>query len=339
MKMWVKDSMGYVVYSYVEENEENKCEDCLSKFSQGICKNGRYAYGKSSNDLNYFFCNDERTTAKHAKHLASIFISAHFKISNHNSYLSNRLYNFECIALHNAKKITSDIGLKINRLVSEEELSKSPDKISLIEVRLKSSSKEAARDLWSIMKSLNQIDYEFNSLESYGQLAINKNAIASQELTRHKAHTLLLMSFYLHEDDFSKNNIKFDISTYSGYVNVDFAVARSAISQILSNAIKYCKPNSRIITEIYSVESNTYFKFKMCSRFFTNTEKIRFTAERYRGKNSAGTKGQGLGLFAASQMMRLNLGGIDINSDESSAHEQDGISYSNNEFVLKFLSA
>lgn len=336
MKFWIKDINGNILYKYAEGGDTSDCEVCLNAYKQGVCKHGRYANTKTSNDLSYIFCHNKNTIGKQAKYISNIVVDAHAKALTHNNHVISLIKNYESIALHNAKKITSDIGLKINRLISEEELSRSQDKISLIDVRLRNNSKEAAREIWSVIKSLNQLDYEYNSLESYSQLADQNRSSLVQEFTKHKAHTLLLMSYYLHEEDFQSKNLKLEITPFTGFVYVDFAIARSAISQILSNAIKYCRPNSKAMANIYCKGDYTYFNFKMCSRFFTNAEKSKFTIEKYRGINSSGTKGQGLGLFSACQMMRLNLGGIEISSDEKVVYGSDGIQYSNNEFTLYF---
>ena len=208
-------------------------------------------------------------------------------------------------------------------------------KIKFIEGNIRSHPWEAAREILSIRKSINQIEYEYNAIESFrkqGEKGIESG------FTRHKAHTLILTSFYLLEEDFRSKDLRVEISPYQGFVNVDFATARSAISQIFSNAIKFCKPDSQITIGFVEIKDYVNIKFEMVSRYFTNDEKKNFTRKKFRGTNSTGTDGQGLGLFAAQRMMSLNAGTLEINSKEATRFTSQGNNFSQNEFILSFRS-
>ena len=119
---------------------------------------------------------------------------------------------------------------------------------------------------------------------------------------------------------------------------VDIATARSAISQILSNALKHCKPESVVKVKFAVKDGFTDLMFEMISRYFDNIEKHNFTLNKYRGLNSEGLEGQGIGLYAAQRMMMLNTGALEINSNENTRFESQGVIYSENEFLLKFKS-
>ena len=333
MRLWIRDLKGNVVIAYAEKNDDEGCQKCLNEVVLGKCHKKRFANRKIDADKEFVFCHEKNVVSKQASVTSKMVIFGFRKAYQIANSIVTDLTDLETIALHNAKKLTASVGLKIDKIASEEDMSKSVDKISFIEGKLKTSPREAAREILSIKRAVSQIEYEYNALESFRKQGEKGIEIG---FTRHKAHTVVLTSFYLLEENFYSNGLRLKIDPYQGYVNIDFGTAKSAISQILSNAIKFCKPSSEIHTRFLEKDGFVLIKFEMISRFFTNDEKKHFTEKKYRGGNSVNTEGQGIGLFAVQRMMSLNAGSLEINSHEGTKFESGGVIYSRNEFTLSF---
>lgn len=332
MRFWTRDKFDNITFYYKDKNDDEACELCIIETVEGRCRRERYAYRKEEQNQLFVFCHDSDTVSKQAKMTSRIAIKGYLDAFKIVDTIKSDLNDMEAIALHNARRYSTGIGLKVNRIAAEDELAASKDKISFIENKIKANPREAAREYLSIIKSINQIDYEYNVLDSY-----RKQKFIESDFTRHKAHTLVLMSFYLFEEDFITKKIFFDIEkTFKGHIYADFATARSAIGQILSNSLKYCKPESNLYVKFKPNGTFLSVSFEMTSRYFSNSEKHKFTIKGYRGNNAKDTDGQGVGLYAAQKMMELNGGTLEMNSHENTAFESQGHRYSQNEFTLTF---
>jgi len=260
-------------------------------------------------------------------------VDGYFRATTVQKSIQNDIKSIESITLHNVKKLNAGIGLKIERHFSDEFLATAKDKIGAIEGILKTDSKGMARELLSIVKSIRQIESEYSLVES---LREQHSTNATQSFTRHKAHTVILMSYYMFEEELARKHIHATFASFSGYILVDFAVARSAISQIFSNAVKYCKPDSEIRINFHSDAERTKVIFLMESRFIPQTDIQMLFLRPYRGNNTDGIRGEGIGLFAAYSMMKMNEGEITCTSNESTKYESEGVWYSSNTFTVTF---
>lgn len=332
MKLWVLDKQGNCLFNYKDGNDSEVCERCLTAVLEGECARSRYAIHKST-ELNEFrFCFDRSIKGKQARFISKLAVHGYSDVLRVSHALQEDIRSLEGIVLHNVRKLTAGIGQKIDGIASEELAAKEIDKIAFFEKCIDQRKRHVARELLSIRKSINQIEFEYNSLDSYKKQGKGNDSW----FTSHKAHTLVVMTYYMYEPEFKERRLHLDTDEYYGEVLVDFSMARSAISQVLSNAIKYCKPDSTVGVKFKDEGLTTHVLIEMTSLYFDNNEVPKFTIKGYRGKNSVGIDGQGLGLFAAALMMSLNQGTLEMRSNESTKFESEGKLYSQNEFELIF---
>jgi signal transduction histidine kinase len=298
----------------------------------GQCNQDRYAYNIQRTDHVFSFCYEKNVPSKQVKFLSKIACRGYEEAFKIQKAVQNDFASFESIALHNVRKLTAAIGQKVDSIASEEDVYKSDDRIGCFRKNIENNVNQTARELLSIRKSVNQIEFEYNAIDAYRSTDVMKDSW----FTEHRAHTIVVMTFYMYEQDFREKRIRLDVEKYNGCVNVDFSMARSSISQILNNAVKYCKPQSNITVNFVEDEKFVSIKFEMESLYFTNVESKSFALKGKRGSNSVGIPGDGIGLFTAALMMEHNGGKLIINSNENTRYQSSGKSYSTNEFTLVF---
>ena len=332
MKLWVLDKQGNCLFNYKDSDDNEVCEHCLSSVPEEKCARARYSIHKTT-ELNQFrFCFDKHMPGKQARFNAKLIMRGYSDVFRVTNALQEDIRSLEGIVLHNVRKMTAGIGQKIDGIASEELAAKEEDKIAFFEKNIEQKKKQAARELLSIRKSVNQIEFEYNALDSYKKQGSGNDSW----FTAHKAHTVVVMTFYMYEREFKENHLHLNTGEYYGEIFVDFSMARSAIGQIFANAIKYCKPDSTVHVKFLEDDGMTKILFEMTSLCFDNSEVPKFTIKGYRGRNSKGIDGQGIGLFAAALMMNQNQGAMRIQSNGSTRFESNGKEYSQNEFELSF---
>lgn len=332
MRFWVFDSIGYNVYYYNDDKKFEICERCKDSPSEELCRKNRLCITRNIDNHKVIFCLDKGMVGKHAKYIVKITLDAYSKGSNVQKRTHTDITTIEAITLHNVKKLNAGIGLKLERHINEVALSKSQNKTKTIESIITEKKEEFARDILSIIKSIRQIESEYALAES-----LRGQATIKQDLTKHRAHTVVVMSYYMFEEELKKKNIRVILQNFTGDIWVNFAMARSALSQIFSNSVKYCKPHSEINVTFTNDTGKTTIQFEMESRFFTNDEAKSFFLNPIRGLNSNGVPGEGIGLFAAYRMMQMNGGQISCYAHENTKYSSEDIYYSNNLFSLVFM--
>ncbi|MEZ5493683.1 MAG: hypothetical protein R3E61_03590 [Pseudomonadales bacterium] len=295
----------------------------------GICHKKRYAYRKEKEDNIYIFCHEENSVSKQVKWVSGICVEGYLKAELIAKSFKSDLNDFEAIALHNVRKHTASLGQKIGNIIGEDGLSSAQDKLGHIKNSVKSNINSVAKELLTSRKLLEQMEFDFIMIESL------TTKIGLQDLTAHKAHHLVKMAYYLHEEEILKKH-RVNIATYDGKILCDFGSARSAISQIFSNAIKYCKNNEQI--NVVFVEDGDFVSicFEMVSLYFSSAEAVNLTQKGYRGINTKNIDGKGIGLYAVSHFMEMNHGYMDISSSEATKFHSGENHYSTNRFVLSF---
>lgn len=247
----------------------------------------------------------------------------------------SRFSEHETIALHNIKRLVESIGLKLEKTVKLEQEEAKGNKLNAVTDRITNDPRGSARNILSATKSSSQIEFEFDAIDK----AKNQTRPDHTSYTTQRIHTLAVMSAYLFEEELSEKHISVSIQEYYGRFQADFGSARSAVSQIFSNAVKYSKERSTIYIKFIEDDRMINMEFKMISRFFKNDEASQFTLFKVRGVNAEGTDGDGIGLYSAALMMKFNNGYIRISSDEESKAVYAGLEYSTNTFTLGFLKA
>jgi len=321
-----------------DDNEETQlisCPTCSDEICKQSCHLGYVSHAKILDSHKYVVCHPPSTPKKQVRYFSKLAIQA-FKFGQAASIsLNSRFNTHEIIALHNIKRLVEGIGLKLEKTAKLGVDSEKGNKLNEIAERISIDPRESARNILSAMKSAYQVEYEFDAIDKAKNLAQPN----SSTYTKQKIHTLLIMGFYLFEEELRNKSISVDIMEYHGKFNADFGSARSAVSQIFSNAVKFCKENSRIDIRFIEHENYVSIVFKMISRYFSNEEISQFILFQIRGKNSVGTSGDGIGLYSASLMMKYNSGLLQIESNENTRFHQNGQEYSENKFILQFLKA
>ena len=84
------------------------------------------------------------------------------------------------------------------------------------------------------------------------------------------------------------------------------------MSNILSNAVKYALPGTRLYIDIVELESSVVISFKNISREELNVSAEDLMERFVRGDASRNTEGSGLGLNIAKSLMELQGGTLQL---------------------------
>lgn len=331
MRFWIQKN-NKIDFYYSDDNDKETCELCLSKEISGICTKKRLAMKKTKDKDSYFFCFEGNTPKKQAEHIAKITLKALQSVTRAAQQINKKISSIEAISYHNSKKMIASIGQKLDTFISKDTLRKQTNKIAIISEIIKSNTDAISRDLLNVRKTIDQIETEYNLIET-----INLDSpFRRNDLTKVKSHTLVVTSFYLYEEDFKSSQLYVDIHQSEQEILIEFGAAKSAISQIFTNAIKYCKTNTRI--DVFFSENQNYhiIKFEMISLHFTEDESNTLSLASTRGQHASHIKGDGIGLYAVSKYMELHQGYMEMKSHLATIHNKNGKPYSTNNFYLYF---
>lgn len=331
------------IYSYKDINDQNTCEKCFlnnNHFHEnnGLCNKGNYYLNVRDNKNNYFFifCFDKLKVKKkaklHARILMDIFIQG-IEITQHKN--NQRLDNVD-FAIHNTKNILAQVNSKIFKLVNEKELSKSKNKIDYIKKLLMDNVDIFAKELLSVLKSLTQMDMEYE-LINYLKPGIN---LKKSEFSTHKIHHLLVLTYYLYEEEFKEKDIHFNIQHTDEKIFVNFNTIKTGITQILDNALKYCYKGKPINVKINIINDDFIdISFEMLSVFVGQDEINKIIIEGERGvyAEKIAPTGKGLGLGVIQKMVSLNKGKFTFEFNEKTRFYSGEIPYSENKFNIQLL--
>lgn len=331
MKFWILRD-GQISYTYKDDGDKQSCTKCITEYESGFCSKKRFADKISKDDETYIFCHDENVVKGTAKHISKITAASFSSIYNASKKKRADLTEIEIIAYHNAKKMNAQIGQKINKIISDNELASTKNKIDFIERKIKKDARSVAREILSARKIVQQIETEYNLIEI---LDMNQ-PFRDDDLTKIKAHQLLVSAFYLYEEDFSEKGITVKINPTQVELLVDFGVAKSAIGEIFQNSIKYCKKKTSIDISVTTDDVYSHLTFRMTSLHFSNEEQSRLTLKSFRGSQAQEIQGSGIGLFAVNAYMNLHKGKLSFHSSESTKHYYKNGYYSENTFTLSF---
>lgn len=332
-----------MIYKYCDEKHNNTCDKCfinpmLSTENSFNCQANNYCVSKRSNDntKTFIFCFDEYKVKKQAifaaKHLIKIYYTG-MSITNDRKLLHEKSKD---VAVHNTRNISAEINSKLLRIFDETLLSQAPNKIQFIETRLSTDTHEIAREILSIIKSVNQIILEHNIIDLLNP-SIN---LYKSEFGYHNIHTLCVLTFYLYEHEFSSKRIFVKICKYKESCYANYGTIKTALSQMFDNALKYCKHNTTLNINFVSHDANYIdIVFEMTSLYFSNDEKMSLLLPEVRGKQADkhDFDGKGLGLGIINRMIELNRGCFMFESNDSTILTSDNIQYSNNTFTFRLL--
>ncbi len=340
MRFYCIDSAtGNQIFHYLEREKDKICDSCLEidhKAEKSYkCKKKRYYSSKLSADKKYMFCFclKENLTKKQAKPIVTQTINAFLDSQKIASDISAiRLTNSD-LAMHNTKNLHAEINNKLLSLFNEEQLSSSLDKIQFVEQEIIKSPRKFAREILSVIKSVSQVMHEYNIIDF-----VNPNTrLQRADFGYHKAHTLCVMCFYLYELEFKEKDIQVSIGNNFDEIFINWGTAKTAISQIFDNCLKYCSPHSTISIEFENTDNLLTLVFEMTSLYFSDEESAQLTLPKFRSSYANRfTEGKGAGMGIIQRMMELNEGVLKYESYESTKYYSGDIPYSNNNFSLSF---
>ncbi len=330
MRFWIRTGTVKDLY-YADENDKETCERCLSERIEGRCYKSRYAYSKGDNKKEYIFCFEKNATAKQAKHIAKLTYSAFDTIKKAAKADLRNINKIQTVAYHNAKKLNASIGQKLDKIFPEISSSPHGEKIEKIVLAIEKDRKSTATDLLSVRKTVEHIESEYNLIEV---LDIDK-PYSSKDLIPIRAHKLIVSAYYLFQEEFGTKRLFVDIVDTDVSLRVDYGLAKSAITQILNNGLKYCLPNTEIKIVTLSKKQYVEIQFFMTSLMFDNDEVDRLKELGGRGDAVSDLPGEGVGLFAVNKFMEKHKGYFKMHCG-GPGFDQNGKSYSNNVFTLGF---
>ncbi len=335
----IDTSTGNQVFHYIDNQKEKICDDCLeitfTSEKHKICKNKRYFFSKLSNDKKYMFCFCLKgvKTKRQARPIVKQTINAFLNSREIASNISASRLTSNDLALHNTKNLHAEINNKLLSLFNEEILSVQDDKISFIESEILSNPRKVARELLSIIKSINQIIHEYNIID----LMDPSVRLQRSDFGFHKAHTLCVMCFYLYEIEFKEKRIRVKIGQCFEDIYINWGAARTAVSQIFDNCLKYCKENTEISIDFVKNDDRLEIVFEMVSLYFSSDEARKLTLPDYRGIYAQNfSEGKGAGMAIVQRMMELNEGYVFCESLENTKFSSNDTLYSTNRFILSF---
>ncbi len=336
-------SSGNLIFQYTGPKDTLSCETCLIDPSpnccaDGLCKHGNFCLTKHVPEESraFRFCISEAKTRKKANYYANLGISAYFATNKIGRERVSVHKNATELAVHNTRNLNAEINSKLLSLVNDNDLTGSEDKIQYIQDMISKSPKKFAREFLSILKSTGQIMSEYDVIDLMHPSA----SFSSADFQMHRIHTLCVMSFYLFEQEFKNKGIRVRIDRTEKQCSANFSSARTAISQILDNGLKYCKPNTDIVISFNTPsEEHIELSLEMTSLYFNNENRNTLTLPGARGKyaEELNFDGKGAGLGIVQRMMELNRGYFLFESFEPSIFYSDRVPYSTNRFVLGFL--
>lgn len=317
--------------------------DCISSRSFNIndgciCSKDRYFIVKQNEKSGLIFaiCFDgiriRKEAAFYAKHTIEMFLMA-------NPIIDAKHDNYEAMvkaSIHNTKNLNAQITSKILSYLKEEALSVSKDKVAYIDKIVNSDTKAFSRELLSILKMSSQISSDYNVIDY-----LKPNTfIKKNEFGYKRIHSLLVISFYQFEYDFSKKGIYVKISPTDLSVYINYNTVQTLLTHLFSNALRYCMPNTDIEIRA-SIISDEYveIKFSMLSLFLTEDilKNGRVNGVRSEQAKKMYEKGTGMGLGIVHALSVLNNGSFDYCRCADKKIEYEGYTYSDNCFTLTLL--
>lgn len=332
MRFWIKGEGDRIDFSYVEEGDRESCEECLTKDIRGKCHKGRYACRGSNSGSQFIFCHDKNVVGKQAKHISRITTQAFPSLAQAAKKKGEMVNRIETIAYHNAKKMNASIGQKIDRFFPDLGRSSYEQKREVFEKKISESPSRFAREIIGVRKIVEQVEAEYNLIDV---LDLDQ-PFRKADLTYLKVHKLVVLGFYLYQEDLVDNKIYVDVSESDVSVKVDYGVAKSAIGQIFNNAVKYCKRDTKLSVDISESDDFVEISFQMTSLHFENEDVGSLMSLGGRGNEAVHQPGDGTGLFAVNQFMRMHHGYFKMHSNSATCFRSDGKQYSENSFVLGF---
>lgn len=160
------------------------------------------------------------------------------------------------------------------------------------------------------LKTLIEEFFEFSKLK-WKNVKLNKDNIKLQEFIRQISD-----GFY---PQLKEYNIKLimNFTKEPLYIQIDIDKFMRVIENLFSNAIKYSKEDTEIILNLYKHKQIILIEFWNTPKEDINKEELNFLFERFYKKDSSrGSKGAGLGLAIALEIIKLHKGSMEAKIED-----------------------
>lgn len=225
---------------------------------------------------------------------------------------------------HELRKINKQLKSQVESLIFQSDIS-TPNEIDIEKINYFSKNIFHSSQLFSIR--LNTYDF-----------TLNPEIPLREEKTKMCVHRKFTkISYHLREYAYNKN-IRINISGESyGFINGN-DVFELLPYLLLDNALKYSMPNKNIEVNFDEIGSQLSVTIKSFSIRPDNHEINNLKVRGYRGRNTEGVQGQGIGLYLADAICHLH--NIDltfkIGDNKYYDHTNNDIAYSDFYAILKF---
>jgi hypothetical protein len=267
-----------------------------------------------------------------AKHTIGMYLMANPIIdSRHDKY-----EEMVKASIHNTKNLNAQITSKILSYLKEESLSQAKDKVVYIDNLINRNTRGFAREVLTILKISTQISNDYNVIDYLKpNISIKKN-----EFGYKRVHSLIVMSFYQFESDFTSKGVFVNITPTDQAVYINYNTVQTLLTHLFTNALRYIMPRTNITISTSVVKHELVeIKFQMRSLYLTDDilKNGRVNGERSEQAKKMYEKGTGMGLGIIHTLSVLNRGSFDYNRVSNSKFEHEGFTYSDNCFTIQLL--
>ncbi|WP_448133771.1 sensor histidine kinase [Stenotrophomonas rhizophila] len=230
--------------------------------------------------------------------------------------------------IHNLKSLTAKTNQEIFYVLQQDRMiNLNKDAIPHVEKEILGNSADAARALLEILKHQSAQKAEFFAFE---KLSGSADAL---RIESHSVHGVLMNAFYLFFGDFEEKKVRAHVAHTQQVANFDYDSMHACIYYLVDNAVKYTRRNSslNVYVSLDAVDQRVDIRFDMESLTIPEEERDRVFEEGYSGARAVTHKinGEGIGLFQAREMARLNGGEIYLLAGKQLDNE-----YSRNAFTI-----
>lgn len=333
----VANASQKVIFQYCEEGEtllQQKLYDIVigGKYKEGVVPSLGFVTAKVRGDKTYYLSYPDVGNRKQANYRAKIFVSAIEDVQSYRNAENDIYDKIVDFAFHNSKNIHHALLGNLQKFVKWEQFIHCEDKIAHIGHILSSDRYASAREILNALKSLEQVDFEYDIID-FLKPGIR---FAEADFTEIQLHTLLMLAYYVFERELSEKFVRVKIEPCAHKIRGNFFTLRSAFMLLFENCVKYCQRNSEILLDFNDLPGVLKVDMVMMSVLNDENDLQQAFSPYHRGKNAIKLtpKGEGLGLYIASRLFELNSLKIDLRRLDAKSVQQEGIEYCRNVFII-----
>ncbi len=235
---------------------------------------------------------------------------------------------------HNITSFTAHLSQEIYKLIPQEILIQRgyEKQLDAIQKIILDDVKATSNMLLSLLKDLKAIKTE---IDAYEMLTAKEPNLSIQA---HSIHKVLHFSLAHFMKLLKEKEINIKITNCESTVMIDYKSVSVVFNNIFSNIQKYILPNSELNINFKGSNGILELEIDMKSVKVEEDEIEKIFHPKYSGKWAKKSKldGTGMGLYVASELMKLNDSMIEFYPIDSTVEMFDEIPYMRNTIILKF---